>query len=142
MRRDDVRRTLVPPEKELPLPLGRCSQTCDIGTKPDLVVDRDRQQQHQQPLVVLVAEDQLFTIEAKREVLRKNRLAAIEACCAVRNAVPYHWGLGGTCGFQDPFVSHVVSCHTMPCRVVLRAPLVFKAQLCQICFPCFTLPAC
>ncbi len=94
MRRDDVRRTLVPPEKELPMVKG--SQTCDSGTKPDPVVmgDRDRQQQHQ-PWVVLVAEDQLFTIEAKREDLRKCRLTAIEACCAVRSAVFVIWGPSG-----------------------------------------------
>lgn len=94
MRRDDVRNTLVPPEKELGLQNG------DSETKRDIAVDRDRQEQEQQqqPWVVLVAEDQLFSIESKREDLKRSRVTTMEACCTVRNM--WYGNRGG--GIRNP----------------------------------------
>lgn len=100
MHRDAVRRAFVPPEKELPvgrerlrLPdtssmglqskrdkAGSSRQTRKNGVEVD---DDDDADDGQQPWVVLVAEDQLFTIEAKREELKGSRFARVEACCKV-----------------------------------------------------------
>lgn len=124
MQRDSVRRTMVPPQKELPLELGReheheheheyeggglpeksskgslqakLSKTGSSWSRQSrnnhVAVDggdadedgRDeRQGEGQQPLVVLVAEDQLFAVEAKREELKRSRVALVAACCKVR----------------------------------------------------------
>lgn len=102
MRRDGVRRTLVPPEKELPLARTRLSEESSTTA---LRVGGDNSQSRedsmglaieddcQQPWVVLVAEDQLVPVEAKREALRRKRYDVMAACCKVRSprsAVPQH----------------------------------------------------
>lgn len=101
MHRDAVRQTFVPPEKELPVERERerlpensstglqlkrdkagsswQAHTNGVGVDGDDAVDDG-----QQPWVVLVAEDELFSIEAKREELKKSRFARVEACCKVR----------------------------------------------------------
>ncbi|CAM9942898.1 unnamed protein product [Pylaiella littoralis] len=93
MRRDDVRRTFVPPEKELPLARARLSeesdsntcQTAGEGGGSQNVENRTGfcgfEHDRQQAWVVLVAEDQLVSIEAKREALRRSRCDVVEACC-------------------------------------------------------------
>lgn len=105
MQRDAVRRTLVPPEKELLVERERerdtPQQKSGTGlrsmlhkTGPSLQALKSRvdvdggvggdADDGRQPLVVLVPEDELFTVEAKREELKKSRFNRVEACCKVR----------------------------------------------------------
>lgn len=115
MLRGDVRRTMVPPEKELPVKRERERQRLQEELSSGVQPKRDRaglsrrtrtngaEAEHdggdaddvedgKQPLVVLVAEDGLFTVEAKREELKRSRLALVAACCKVRRKGFSEWG--------------------------------------------------
>lgn len=106
MQRDDVRRTMAPPAKELPVERqrgalpgqpgmglqsrrdkarpSRRTRKVGAGDDGDDGDDGGDANEGQQPWVVLVAEDALFTVEAKREELKRSRLALVEACGEVR----------------------------------------------------------
>lgn len=101
---------MAPPQKELPVQRERKRDGLPEKSSTGLQAKRDKagpswqtrkngvavggddadedgggEGQGQQPLVVLVAEEELFTVEAKRGELKRSRFALVAACCKVRS---------------------------------------------------------
>ncbi|CAM9558675.1 unnamed protein product, partial [Hapterophycus canaliculatus] len=151
MQRDRVRDTLVPPEKELPLTLAPGELSVEVRSsaalrrtagegggrrsllrsRRDRLINNDREQPA--AVVVLVAEDELFAVETKREELRGRRCAIVEICSKSmeRRQGTYRTGTALR-RWYDTIVGIRNACRECACQVLqrwVRAILVRRVTL-------------